>query len=100
MPNGRAADAIVLECAIDVVHPIRARAGDRVVIRPGQDPAVVVVRAAPPNYGALLGLVEGGALTPVQQSADDAVAQLAGLAQPPAPPPRAKSRSPRPARPA
>ena len=57
-----------------MIHPVRAKTGDRLVVRVGHAtrPIVVMrrahgkwkpVRVGPPNYGALIGLEEDGILT-------------------------------------
>lgn len=59
---------------VEMIHPVRARPGDALVVRPGhvERPVVVVreragrwepVEIGPPNYGAILGLAEDGAIT-------------------------------------
>jgi len=40
------------------------RRGDLLVVRPGQEPPVVLSRSLPPNYGALLGALDANRLTP------------------------------------
>ena len=41
---------------------------DMLVVTPGGDPAVTLTRALPPNYGAILGAIEAGRLTPADGS--------------------------------
>lgn len=64
----------VYDVQVEMLHPVRASAGDRLVVRPGHPtrPLVVVrllghvwraVRVGPPNFGALIGLCDDGALT-------------------------------------
>lgn len=43
-------------------------AGDRLVVEPGHAVPVVLTRKLPPNYGAILGALEEGALEPVNPS--------------------------------
>jgi hypothetical protein len=64
----------VYDVMVPMMHPVRARVGDRLVVRPGhaERPVVVVrygaagwypVRLGPPNYGALIGLEMDGVIT-------------------------------------
>ncbi len=64
----------VYDVHVEMLHPVRAKPGDRLVVRPGHpERPVVVVRGAgphwhpvtigPPNYGAFLGLIDAGVLT-------------------------------------
>lgn len=59
---------------VEMLHPVRARPGDMLVVRPGhpERPVIVMegagtkwrpVRIGPPNYGALIGLEDDGAIT-------------------------------------
>jgi len=63
----------VYDVTMTMMHPVRARIGDRLVVRPGHpDRPVVVVRRdgagwhpvviGPPNYGALIGLELDGVI--------------------------------------
>jgi hypothetical protein len=63
----------VYDVLVAMMHPVRARVGDRLVVRPGhpERPVVVVRRAGdewvpvvvgPPNYGALIGLELDGVI--------------------------------------
>lgn len=63
----------VYDVVVDLLHPVRARVGDRLVVRPGhpERPVVVVRRdgtewhpvvIGPPNYGALIGLELDGVI--------------------------------------
>jgi hypothetical protein len=63
----------VYDVTTTMMHPVRARVGDRLVVRPGHlDRPVVVVRrdgdgwrpvvVGPPNYGALVGLEIDGVI--------------------------------------
>lgn len=57
---------------VPMLHPVRARVGDRLVVRPGHERPVVVVRrgpegwapiaVGPPNYGALIGMEYDGVI--------------------------------------
>jgi hypothetical protein len=93
MPRKRVARPIVLQVETPIVHPVAARVGDLVILQPGTDRPVVLVRDVPPNYGALLGHVVGGTLSPRGDS-DEALAvleELARLSPPPAAPRRRRS---------
>ncbi len=72
--------AFVYDVHVEMLHPVRARPGCRLVVRPGhpERPVVVVqrtadgwapVRLGPPNYGALVGLETDGAITLLAPSA-------------------------------
>jgi hypothetical protein len=78
----------VYDVHVELLHPVRAKPGDRLIVRPGHErPMVVVrrvgdgwrgVRVGPPNYGAVIGLCDDGALTQIHPlylplSADPAV---------------------------
>lgn len=63
-----------------ILHPVAARTGDVLIVRPGHPthPIVVIrrvagawepVRIGPPNYGALLVQEDEGAITPLLRSA-------------------------------
>lgn len=63
----------VYDVLVPMLHPVRARVGDRLVVRPGHpDRPVVVVRRegdgwvpvviGPPNFGALIGLELDGVI--------------------------------------
>jgi hypothetical protein len=63
----------VFDVEVAMMHPLRARAGDVLVVRPGhpERPVVVVRRdsdgwrpvvVGPPNYGALVGLEIDGVI--------------------------------------
>ena len=63
----------VYDVLVPMLHPVRARVGDRLVVRPGhaERPVVVVRREGagwapvvigPPNYGALVGLELDGVI--------------------------------------
>jgi hypothetical protein len=69
------ADALpyVYDVLVPMLHPVRARVGDRLVVRPGhlERPVVVVRRdgtgwrpvvIGPANYGALIGLELDGVI--------------------------------------
>ncbi len=54
----------------EVVKPcticgIECMPGDRVVVRPGADKPISIVRYAVPNYGSVLGALDGEAITPL-----------------------------------
>lgn len=79
---------IHLTVRVPIVHPVPARAGDVLVVRPG-DPAVPIavvrqgadgrwrgVRRGPPNFGALAGYLADGVVTPRSPRAADAVHAL------------------------
>lgn len=62
------------EVNVELLHPVRAKPGDVLGVRPGHAtrPVVVLrylngkwspVNEGPPNYGAILGLAEDGAIT-------------------------------------
>lgn len=65
----------VYDVHVEMLHPVRAKPGDRLIVRPGHERPVVVVRRAggdwepvrigPPNYGALIGLADDGAITQI-----------------------------------
>lgn len=55
------------------------REGDVVVVRPGSERAIVVQHVLPPNYGAIVGAVTAGQLTPLHHSSDDVLGVLAEL---------------------
>jgi hypothetical protein len=67
---------ILLRVVAPMVHPVVAKPGDRLLVRPGTADPVLVIRSAPPNFGALLGHLVGGAL-----EADDRDEALATLTQ-------------------
>lgn len=60
----------VFDVVVDMLHPVRARAGQVLVVRPGTaQPMLVVrhgttdvIREGPPNYGALLVLLDEGVI--------------------------------------
>lgn len=66
--------AYVFDVIEPFIHPVPARAGDVLVVRPGTDVPMAVVRkirqkwtvvhVGPPNYGALLIPICDGLLTP------------------------------------
>lgn len=71
---------IVLRVETAIIHPIAARPGDHFIIQPGTATPVTLVREAPPNYGALLGHLMSGALSP-RDDADETHSQLVELSQ-------------------
>jgi hypothetical protein len=78
-----------------IIHPIAAKEGDVIVVQPGTDRPVMLMREAPPNYGAVLERFESGALSSLGDP-DAALAALRELARqtpPPAPKQRLRRRS-------
>lgn len=72
-------DAYLYEVLSPILHPVPARTGDLLAVRPGHatHPVVVLRRVGgrwspvdigPPNYGAILLREDEGALTPVYAS--------------------------------
>lgn len=69
MPDYRC-PVFVFDVAVAMLHPVLARPGEVIVVRPGTDEPIVVVqrgttrvlRKGPPNFGALLGLLEDGVI--------------------------------------
>lgn len=67
------ADAFFFDVLDPILHPVAARAGDVIVVRPGTPIPVAVmrrvgtswrlVRKGPPNYGALLHPLLDGAIS-------------------------------------
>jgi hypothetical protein len=65
--------AYVYDVHVEMLHPVRASIGDRLIVTPGHERPVVVVRrvhgtwepvrVGPPNYGAIVGLEADGAVT-------------------------------------
>lgn len=64
----------VYDIHVEMLHPVRAKPGDRLVVRPGHAVAPIFVsrkingawtcvHVGPPNYGAIVGLESDGALT-------------------------------------
>lgn len=64
----------VYDVHVEMLHPVRAKPGHRLVVRPGHPkrPVVVVqragddwepVRLGPPNYGALIAHEEAGVIS-------------------------------------
>lgn len=64
----------VYDVHVEMLHPVRAKPGDRLIVRPGhpERPVVVVrrtgddwepVRVGPPNYGALIDHAESGVIS-------------------------------------
>jgi hypothetical protein len=60
----------VFDVLVDMLHPVCARAGQVLVVRPGTDQPICVVRRGttdviregPPNFGALLILLDEGVI--------------------------------------
>jgi hypothetical protein len=71
----------VFDVVENIVHPVVARAGQVLVVRPGTSEPILVVqrgtahviREGPPNYGALLGLLESGVIRERSSSARQAI---------------------------
>lgn len=80
----------------DALLPEGARPGDRVVIQPGAEHPIVLVRPLPVNYGRHLLYAEQGATQEdLTRSPGDALSRLARLASSDSPPPpRRESRRP------
>lgn len=64
----------VYDVHVEMLHPVRAKPGNLLIVRPGhpERPVVVMegaktawhpIRIGPPNYGALVGLEQDGAIT-------------------------------------
>lgn len=64
----------VYEVHVEMLHPVRAKPGDRLVVRPGNTDAPLFVsrnvggtwtcvHVGPPNFGAVIGLESDGVLT-------------------------------------
>ncbi|WP_353268587.1 hypothetical protein [Gemmatimonas sp.] len=70
-----ASQSYLYDVLVDMIHPVRAHVGDRLVVRPGHPLRPVVVmaldqegdwqpaRLGPPNYGALIGLEIDGVIS-------------------------------------
>lgn len=80
--------AFVYDVHVEMLHPVRAKPGDRLVVRPGHhERPIVTMRytdgdwnpmvVGPANFGALIGLAEDGAITQIHP----AFVSLASLAQ-------------------
>lgn len=69
--------------AASAILPLRAKAGDLIVVRPGDPDPISVVHFAGANYGAVAGYVADGALIPATHPADVALAALVRLAAAP-----------------
>ena len=60
----------VFDVLVPILHPVLAKAGEVIVVRPGTDHPMLVVqrgttrvlREGPPNYGALAGLLSDGVI--------------------------------------
>jgi hypothetical protein len=61
------------------IHPANIRPGDTILVRPGAQTPILLLRRVPPNYGAILGLHEEGALTSLDLPAFDATDELVKL---------------------
>ena len=66
------APVYVFDVVMPMLHPVLAKPGEVIVVRPGTSHPVLVVRRGtdvvlregPPNYGALVGLISDGVLVP------------------------------------
>ena len=73
------------------IFPADIRSGDTILLCPGEKHPAMLIRPLPANYGAYLGLLEDGIISPVNSSFSDAEEQLSLLSAP-SPPPGPPSR--------
>lgn len=84
-PAARRVTPILLRVVSPFIHPDAARAGDWLVVEPGSAAPVRLVRDLRPNYGALLGHLAAGTVSP-HGDPDATVATLRALAAASPPP--------------
>jgi len=77
------------DVAVDMIHPVQAKPGDRLVVRPGHARPIVVVRKmkgqwapvriGPPNFGALILQEDDGVIILRQPAYADLAAEIQRL---------------------
>lgn len=73
------------------LQPGAIREGDTILVRPGAESPVLLIRRLPANYGAILKLFEDGLLTSLDLSSEDAESELCRLVVSHSPPPNPRA---------